>query len=49
MRPNWDIEQVWRVKELPLTKQKPASLIKQKADKVKTIRNRNAERERNKR
>ena len=36
-------------KELPLTKQKPASLIKQKADKVKTIRNRNAERERNKR
>lgn len=49
VRPNWDIEQVWRVKELPLTKQKPASLIKQKADKVKTIRNRNAERERNKR
>lgn len=46
---NWDIEQDWRVDLLPLVEQKPRELIKQKADKKKTIRNRNAERERNKR
>lgn len=49
VRPNWDIDQTWRVDELPLTRQKPSKLIKQKADKEKTIRNRNAERERNRR
>ena len=49
VRPNWDIDQTWRMKALPLTKQKPQKLIKQKAEKEKTIKNRNAERERNKR
>ena len=34
---------------MPLTKQKPAELMKQKADKKKTARSRNAERERMKR
>jgi hypothetical protein len=46
---NWDIEQDWKVDLLPLIEQKPRELIKQKADKKKTIRSRNAERERNKR
>lgn len=49
VRANWDIEQTWRTDEMPLTKQKPAELMKQKADKKKTARSRNAERERMKR
>ena len=44
VRANWDIEQTWRIHELPLTKQKPAEIIKQKADKKKTPQNRNLER-----
>lgn len=49
VRANWDINQTWRVDELPLTRQKPEELIKQKADEKKqTARSRNAERLRNK-
>lgn len=48
VRANWDIEQVWRPDEVPLTKQKPRELVKQQEDKEKTPRNRNAERERQK-
>ena len=48
VRANWDIEQTWNLHELPLNKQKPQELIKQKADKKKTPKNRNAERLRQK-
>ena len=48
VRANWDIEQTWRPEEMPLYKQKPQAITKQKADKEKTIKNRNAERLRNK-
>lgn len=44
VRANWDIEQTWNAKELPLTQQKPKELIKQKEDKKKTPKSRNAER-----
>ncbi len=49
VRPNWDIEQTWRVDDLPLNKQKPTELIKQKEEQKRTPRNLNEERERNKR
>ncbi len=49
VRANWDIEQTWRVDELPLIQQKPRELIKQKEEKKKTSRNLNAEREKNRR
>ncbi len=48
VRANWDIDQTWQVDALPLTRQKPAELIKQKEDKKKTPKNLNAEREKNK-
>lgn len=48
IRANWDIEQTWDVKALPLTRQKPEAITKQKAEKEKTVKNRNAERLRNK-
>ena len=40
----WDITETWNPTALPLYKQKPGKLIKQKADKQKTIRSKNAER-----
>ncbi len=46
LRANWDVEQTWRVKEVPLPLQKPRELVKQKEDKKKTPKNRNAERAR---
>ncbi len=46
LRANWDVEQTWRVKEVPLQLQKPRELVKQKEDKKKTPKNRNAERAR---
>lgn len=49
VRANWDIEQTWRVKDVPIDQQKPRELIKQKADAKKEPKNRNAERERQKR
>lgn len=44
VRARWDIEQDWNFRTLPLTEQKPAELIKQKADPKKMVKNRNAER-----
>lgn len=49
IRANWDIEQTWNIHELPLDKQKPREIVKQKEDKKKTPKNRNAERLRQKR
>ena len=49
IRANWDVEQTWRLNELPLIEQKPRELIKQKAKEKETPRSRNAERERQKR
>ena len=43
-RAKWDVTREWRLKEMPLERQKPGSITKQKADKQKTIRMRNAER-----
>lgn len=48
LKANWDIEQDWNVRDLPLTGQKPMKITKQKPDKERTIQNRNAERERKK-
>lgn len=48
VRARWDIEQDWDFRALPFTAQKPEALIKQKADPKKTIKNRNAERLREK-
>jgi hypothetical protein len=49
VRANWDIEQTWDVKALPLTAQKPEAITKQKADSEKqTAHQRNVERLRNK-
>lgn len=45
----WEIEQDWNVRAIPLVKQKAIEITKQKPDKEKEIKNRNAERERNKR
>lgn len=41
---NWDMTRNWDLTAIPLERQKPASLTKQKADKKKTIRQRNAQR-----
>ena len=48
VRANWDIEQTWNIHELPLDRQKPREITKQKEDKKKTPQNRNAERLRQK-
>ena len=40
----WDVTRTWNPRERKAFQQKPADLIKQKADQKKTIRNRNAER-----
>ena len=48
VRANWDIEQNWQIKALPLNEQKPRELIKQKEQEKKTPKSRNAERLRNK-
>ena len=49
LRANWDVEQTWRVNDLPLYRQKPRELVKQKEETKRTPKNRNAERERNRR
>lgn len=49
VRANWDIEQTWKMKALPVGRQKPDILIKQKDTDERIPRNLNAERERNKR
>ena len=40
----WDISETWNPVQLPLFKQKPATLVKQKGNSKKTIRSKNAER-----
>jgi len=44
VRANWDIEQDWDVKALPLERQKPDELIKQRGEKKNNPKNKNAER-----
>ena len=44
VRANWDISQEWWPKALPVMRQKPTAITKQKADKEKDIRKKNAER-----
>lgn len=45
-RAKWDITKTWAPKAVPLTQQKPSAITKQKADKKKTVVQRNAERAR---
>lgn len=44
----WDITKNWNIMSLPVSRQKPAAITKQKGDKKKTIRQRNAQRAREK-
>lgn len=48
IRANWDVEQAWNINALPLYRQKPRELIKQKEENKKTPQHRNAERARQK-
>ena len=48
LRALWDMEQDWNIHATPLTRQKPSEITKQKPDKEKNIKKRNAERERKK-
>ena len=47
-REKWDVTRDWNLLARPLDKQKPGEITKQKADKEKTIKQRNAERAREK-
>ena len=40
----WDVTEQWNILDIPRNMQKPARLVKQKADKEKKLKNRNAER-----
>lgn len=46
LRAQWEVTQTWNPLDTPRYKQKPAKITKQKPDKEKTIKNRNAERTR---
>lgn len=46
VKERFDVEQEWNYRSIPLTAQKPKEITKQKADKQKSIRDRNKERER---
>lgn len=48
LRALWDVEQDWDIRAVPIIRQKPLEITKQKPDKKKTIQNRNAQRERDK-
>ena len=48
LRARWDVSQDWDINAVPRGKQKPMVITKQRPDKEKTIKNRNAERERQK-
>ena len=48
VRAGWDLEQDWDIHGISVLNQKPSELIKQKADKQKTPKERNKEREREK-
>ena len=45
LKANWEITEEWSPTARPLPKQKPEKITKQKPDKAKTIKNRNAERQ----
>ncbi|MBQ7870500.1 MAG: Ig-like domain-containing protein [Prevotella sp.] len=47
-KPKWDLTTSWNLTAVPLTRQKPSSIVKQKPDKEKKLRNRNADRAREK-
>ncbi len=49
LKANWEVEQEWELGKLSVTKQKPLEITKQKPDEEKTVKSRNAERERQKR
>ncbi len=49
VRENWDINQEWSPKSLPVQKQKPSQITKQKADKEKDLRKKNLDRLKEKR
>ena len=46
LKAQWEITQEWNPTAIPLAKQKPQKITKQKPDKERTIKNRNAERAR---
>ncbi len=46
LRAKWEVDQEWDVRGIDLTRQKPKEITKQKPDREKKIRSRNAERER---
>jgi hypothetical protein len=48
LKADWEIEQTWNVLSTPIYEQKPEKITKQKPDKAKTVQNKNAEREKNK-
>lgn len=48
LKAQWEITQQWNPTALPLPQQKPLAITKQKPDKERTIKNRNAERLKNK-
>ena len=45
LKAKWEVNQDWNLNSVPVMKQKPLKLIKQKPDKEKKIRERNKERE----
>jgi uncharacterized protein (DUF2141 family) len=44
LKANWDLEQEWAIRSIEKSKQKPAEITKQKADKQKSIKQRNLQR-----
>lgn len=46
LKAQWDLRQDWDIKSVPLAKQKPKAITKQKPDQQKKVKNRNAERDR---
>lgn len=46
LKAQWDLRQDWDIHAVDITRQKPMAITKQKPDKQKTVKNRNAERDR---
>ena len=44
VKAQWELEQKWDVRGIPLMRQKPGKLIKQKGEKEKSVKNKNKER-----
>ena len=44
LKANWDLEQEWSIRSIERSKQKPQDITKQKADKQKTVKQRNLKR-----